>query len=201
MEFAALNGRLRSCMTLGLYTCLSRNGTATENAGDKMANGDASTQTLAMEHGDALALAMESHHHDVVAWLKQSVEWTTPLHYLAVISPQLAKQLLRDGADIYATIAPGTPSPVSIAHDMLAKGQAPRGSAAWLVLCAAEPWSRATHELFPTETRRRVFELNLIGSLLARQHSKTSQGALLDIWADVVLPHALSRGGNGFTAR
>ena len=181
MEFAALNGRLRSCMILGLYACLSRKGAAVEDAGDEG------------EHGDALALALENDHRAVVAWLEQSVEWTTPLHYLSVLSPQRAKQLLRDGADIYATLAPGKPSPVSIARDMLAQGKAPEHSAAWLVLCAAEPWSRATHELFPEQTRLRVFELNLIGALLARQHFETSQGALLDAWADMVLPHALSR--------
>ena len=113
MEFAALNGRLRSCMILGLYACLSRKGAAVEDAGDEG------------EHGDALALALENDHRAVVAWLEQSVEWTTPLHYLSVLSPQRAKQLLRDGADIYATLAPGKPSPVSIARDMLAQGKAP----------------------------------------------------------------------------
>jgi len=177
-----VNGQLRCCMLLKFYACLA-NADASDLADVMDAAGDSC---------DALALAVEHAHQDIAAWLLQSVDWITPLHYLSVARPQRVKQLLRDGAGLHATLGVGRSTPLTIARQLHDKGQAPTGSAAWLVLSAAQPWSRATHELFPNETRRRAAELCHVGSLLAYRFSPL-QGALLDVWTEVLLPLALFR--------
>ena len=53
------------------------------------------------------------------------------------------------------------PTPLSLAYDMDAAGQAGEGSPANLVLKAVEPWSPSTHALFPHAARAQATELLL----------------------------------------
>ena len=86
--------------------------------------------------------------------------------------------------------------------------QCPGGTTPWeeeaardmaaLLLEAAEPWSPHTHELFPAAARARAVELTLLGELLCRSdgmHAMLGGGerALMDVWRDCVVPHAVER--------
>ena len=99
--------------------------------------------------------------HELSAWLILSRQWTTPLHHITIIDGARARTLLRDGADIRAAVDANGPTPLSLAYDMDAAGQAGEGSPANLVLKAAEPWSPSTHALFPHAARVRAVELLL----------------------------------------
>jgi hypothetical protein len=80
-------------------------------------------------------LAMRTGHTALTAWLvTSSRKWTTPLHHLTIISAARAHALLRKGASILAATAPGDPTPLSLARELQAKGEAAEGSAAALVL-------------------------------------------------------------------
>ena len=67
-----------------------------------------------------------------------------------------ARALLRSGADLRAAAATGGPTPLSLAQQMQAVGDAPGDSAAELVLFADQPWSPHTHNLFPGVARARA---------------------------------------------
>ena len=61
----------------------------------------------------AQELATNSNPHDIVAWLVSSRQWSTLLHHLTVLTAARARALLRAGADLRATAAPGSPTPRS----------------------------------------------------------------------------------------
>jgi len=80
-------------------------------------------------------LATRTGHTALTAWLVTSTrKWTTPLHHLTIIPAVRAHALLRKGASILAATAPGDPTPLSLALELQAKGEAAEGSAAALVL-------------------------------------------------------------------
>lgn len=96
-------------------------------------------------------------------WLELTTEWTTPLHYLEFASAARVTALLREGADVHACAASGGPTPLDCAHELLGRpiqqSTASGRAAAELVVAASRPWSQETHRLFPTASRRRVFEV------------------------------------------
>ena len=100
--------------------------------------------------------------------------------------------LLRGAADISAAAAVGGPTPLSLAR---AAGGGAVGSVTHLVLEAARPWSRHTHQLFSAAARARAVELMLIGELLSRDERFLPYGpqAVLDAWEEFVVKHAVSR--------
>ena len=73
------------------------------------------------------------------------------------------------------------------------------GSAAALVLLAAQPWSLKTHELFPQQARSWVREIVLISNHLSRLPqcealTEAARQALFhDVWLDRVIPYLVSR--------
>ena len=136
-------------------------------------------------------LADQSRHANLAAWLVTSCKWTTPLHHLTIIPAARAHALLRKGASILAaSSAPGDPTPLSLARELHAKGEAAEGSAAALVLKAAAPWSRATHELFPDAARAYAVRMLLVGHRLSRlpKYESVAQ-AVFDLWVDHMMPH------------
>ena len=97
---------------------------------------------------------------------------------------------LRGGADLRAAATGAdAPTPLSLAERLRAEGSAPAGSAADLVLRAAEPWSPQTHQLFPSEARARAVELWLLGV----QFSRDDRSAIGDVWMAFVVPYAVTR--------
>jgi hypothetical protein len=135
-------------------------------------------------------LANRLRHANLAAWLVTSCKWTTPLHHLTIIPAARAHALLRKGASILAAAAPGDPTPLSLARELHAKGEAAEGSAAALVLKAAEPWSRATHELFPDAARAYAVRMLLVGHRLSRLPKyETVAQAVFDLWVDHMMPH------------
>tara|TARA_B110001469_G_scaffold101600_1_gene99379 strand:+ start:130 stop:366 length:237 start_codon:yes stop_codon:yes gene_type:complete len=64
-----------------------------------------------------------------------------------------------------------------------------------LVLAASLPWSPDTHALMPAMARARAVELMRLGHLLALQPGRfgTATQALVHVWRDLVLPHAVVR--------
>ena len=96
-----------------------------------------------------------------------------------------ARLLLRGGANIDqgtlrwlhvsdgVVLRPGT-TPLSLARERSAAGEAPEGSACDLVLQVSEPWSPETHPLRSASARARAVDLVRVGHLLS-----TSAGASL----------------------
>ena len=135
-------------------------------------------------------MAADEGHDELHAWLVRSRQWTTPLHHLATIGADRARALLRGGADLRAAAAGAdAPTPLSLAERLRAEGSAPAGSAADLVLRAAEPWSPQTHHLFPSEARARAVELWLLGARFSRE----DRSAVGDVWMAFVVPYAVTR--------
>ena len=148
--------------------------------------------------GTAENVAAHYGHGELRAWLMRSRLWFTPLHHLEIIDAERARALLRDGADLRAALpAADAPTPLSLAGRLRAEGAAPPGSAAELVLRAAESWSPQTHNLFPSGARAQAVELALLGEQLSRSarfdDEPCSAIGLRDVWMAFVLPHAVTR--------
>jgi len=146
--------------------------------------------------GDSIELAEQQGHEELAEWLRCSIDFSTPLHHLEAISEEKARGLLRGGADILAASREGGPTPLGLARAADARGEAPMGSPAWLVLLAAEPWSPDTHSLLPDEARQRARDLLFVGHGIAkrrRRPSRLDDCALVDVWTHFVLPHAVNR--------
>ena len=136
-------------------------------------------------------LATNRGHHDVAAWLVRSRLWTTPLHHLEVLTPERALALLRAGADIHAAAEPGGPTPLSLAQALAAAGGAAEGTAAFLVLEAAKPWSHKTHKYFPEPARARAVELLRVGQWLKRLPNDFP--IPFEVFEVFVMPHEVTR--------
>lgn len=130
----------------------------------------------------------------VARWLRETAEWTTPLHYLQLLPPPSAVSLLRGGADLHARLRDDAPSPLSLARSLAHAKLAPAGSPADLVLRAAEGWGKETHHLFPAEARLRAWRLFCIGWQLSRLPGFAgTEAAMMDIWICHVMPAAITR--------
>ena len=84
-------------------------------------------------------------------------------------------------------------TPLSLAQAMAAAGGAAEGTAAFLVLEAAKPWSRKTHKYFQ---RRRAAPVELWpwAFRFSRQPRFARQEqAMFDVWMTGVLGHAVTR--------
>ena len=145
-------------------------------------------------------VAWRAGHEDVATWLDASWLWCTPLHHLCVIDAARARELLRSGADINAcgwspACGWGGDTPLTIAIQIRnAVGSAIEGTAAALVLRAAERWSPATHELYPEAKRTRAVEVMLMCHRLSRkavQDQGAQSGALFDALMDGVIPELI----------
>ena len=135
-------------------------------------------------------------------WLNLRWRWTTPLHFLDVLSPERTWALLDAGADVDAR-HPGRgpdypvspPTPRSLAEVWVAAGPQGAGSAyatSKIVLQAAQRWSPTTHKFYPEPARARARELRIVGKWL----DKGMQAACpltYDLWVDCVMPWALDR--------
>ena len=98
--------------------------------------GAARTFTIDRTKWTAEEYATFTGHTALAAWLVSSRKWTTPLHHLPATR---AHALIRNGASILAAAAPGDPTPLSLARELHAKGEAAEGSAAALVLSRWRP--------------------------------------------------------------
>ncbi len=136
-------------------------------------------------------LASNRGHHELVAWLVRTRLWSTPLHHLEVLTPERARALLRAGADLHAAAEPGGPTPLSLAQAAAAAGGAAEGTAAFLVLEAAKPWSRKTHKYFPEPARERAAELLRVGQWFKRLPNDFP--IQFEVWETFVMPHAVHR--------
>lgn len=140
-------------------------------------------------------IATDHDHPALAAWLLSSREWSTPLHHLTIITAAHARTLLRGGADLHAACQLGGPTPLSLAKELRTMGNAPEGSAAYIVLCASQPWSPQTHAYFPAAAREHAVAVLCAGHLLVRDSSfEGVAGVLLDVWMANVLPRAVTRG-------
>ena len=105
--------------------------------------------------GQCAAEVARLHHQlQTAMWLEATVQWTTPLHHLELLTPERTLSLLRGGASVHAragsravagTMAAASgsddpepsseaPSPISLARALERAGKAPSGSAAALML-------------------------------------------------------------------
>ena len=74
-------------------------------------------------------------------------------------------------------------------------GGAKEGTAAFLILEAAKPWSRQTHKLFPAPARARAVELMLVGELLSREERFAAYGpqGVFELWMTSMVPRVVTR--------
>ena len=156
-------------------------------------------RTFSTPHGEVTAeevvgVATATDNEAITAFLVESRRWSTPLHHLRIIGATRAREQLRGGADLHAAAAAGGPTPLSLAQALRAAGDAAEGSAASLVLAAAEPWGPRTHSLFPAAARTFAAELLLIGHQLSRQPRFSGEEiSLVDVWTQLVMPFATAR--------
>lgn len=86
----------------------------------------------------AMQIASRSH-PSIGHWLDSTRQWTTPLHYIELHTPDRTMEMLRGGADPHARAAPDACSPLDVARGIERCGQAPPASSAFLLLS----WWRA----------------------------------------------------------
>jgi hypothetical protein len=136
-------------------------------------------------------------HNAVVAWLLDTADLITALHYIVppndLVPPPRARALLRAGADLNAARGANGSTPVHLARELEAEGNAPDGSTARLILRAAGPWTRETHSLFPD--KRRAEACSLVFSIChihARRCVGTGFPEMQD-FAALVLKYAITR--------
>ncbi len=132
----------------------------------------------------------------VVEALRASRDWCTPLHHVEALTPARARALLREGANLHARARPDAESPLERAR-RIGPGQ-PGRDAAEVVLQAAAAWGPDTHELWSHDARARAVELLQLGWRLSRSASPPgpfdgAEQALMDLWREKVVPHALDR--------
>ena len=127
-------------------------------------------------------LAEKGGHDELVTWLDASDDFT-PLHHIEVLLPRRTLSLLRSGA---ASPVAGHPSAALRAKNFLTSH--PLDEAAKMIVCASEPWSPTTHNLWGAPQRTRVLQLLKIGYLL---QAKLAHGAVLDWWVAHVMPDAV----------
>ena len=127
-------------------------------------------------------------------WFEETKQWVSQLHHVEFLPPVRVRELLRAGDDIYSSDGEvDAPTPLSIAQSLIARAGFEHHDGAKLIVSAAEPWSRHTHELFPLEARRRAVELQMVGQLLAKQPMFANQEmAFLDVWTHV-MAYAVTR--------
>jgi ankyrin repeat protein len=161
----------------------------------------------------AVDVAEHRGHPQVAAWLQATAAFCTPLHFLELISADRARELVRAGADLHARDRPDSqavaaqgdapapnqpPSPLERAQRLLnmpasTEGGAQNNAAAAVVVRAAEPWSPASHALFPTSARERAVTMLKLGYQLARRFAATEEQTMIDVWLDLVLPRVITR--------
>jgi hypothetical protein len=122
-------------------------------------------------------LAKRSGNTELVQWLRESANFTTPLQHIEVLTPARAVALLRSGSSPVA----GSPSAAERARKF------PTDETAGLILRASAPWSPQTHRLWGARHRAFAVELLKIGYLMNETH-----GPLLDTWIAHVMPHAIA---------
>ena len=147
----------------------------------------------------------------IADWLGASANLSTPIQYLEVITSERARMILRGErredlaifrydpricVDLHAPF----PSPVSLANDLQRAGRVPAGSTADLVLRAAQPWSIATHALFPQPAREWAWALFKLGVLISQQ-TWLASSAILDVWLSEILPRTIRRDTRPMTVR
>ena len=132
--------------------------------------------------GTPMVVAVREGYHNVAVWLEDS-RWWAPLAHLEVLTAARSRELLAGGASLHA----GWPTP-------LQRATGAEGEVAALVRRAAEPWSSASHSLFPAPARARAVELLRIGYLLAFSPRFCAEASsLADAWRAHVLTHAVTR--------
>ena len=90
---------------------------------------------LSNKHGVSAVDDADACNSELHGWLLDTWLWTTPLHYLEILTPQRALTLLQGGANVH--VRPPTahgPTPLELARELEYAGRASAGSPAALVL-------------------------------------------------------------------
>ena len=128
---------------------------------------------------------------EIAEWLEATVDWT-PLHHMEQLTPERTRALLRSGANPHARVAPGVPTPLERAEELLQEAECDgmTREVAELVVRAAS-WSPDSHELFPAAVREHAVELLKIGQKLA-DDERASLRLPTEVWQCHVMPHAVN---------
>ncbi|KAJ1639547.1 hypothetical protein T492DRAFT_935826 [Pavlovales sp. CCMP2436] len=132
-------------------------------------------------------------------WMLERKGYSSELHNFDLIGEARVRLLLRGGADLYAKSHTGSATPYSLALALLATE--PTHPAARLIVDAAQPWSAATHSLFPNLVRAYVRSLRRLWVQMAFSDKLMgAEIAFSDLWVEFVaqmrvgreLPHRLT---------
>ena len=121
-------------------------------------------------------------------WLKATRSWTE-LHHVEQLTEEHARKLLRRGYDVFVQDRKGV-TPVDRAEKVLSAKKKKGAAAAKLILKAAQPWSPATHDLFPERARADAVKALLLGYAFQRS---TRFSLPIDVWCLHVMPHLVAR--------
>mgnify|MGYP000645510418 CR=1 FL=1 len=128
------------------------------------------------EEVSAIELARAQGYDALANWMDASDGWS-PLHHLEALDSERTRALLRGGASPWAFGGEPVVTPLERAREQ------PASEVARLIRAAAEPWSPATHDLFPRRPRSEAVELMRIGYLLAWSPRFQGQSrSLIDAW-------------------
>ena len=125
---------------------------------------------------------------DNYRWLKATRSWTR-LHHVEHLTERHARMLLRRGDDVFAKTGRGV-TPVDRAEKVLSAKKKTGAAAATLILKAAQPWSPATHDLFPERARADAVNALLLGYAFQRSERFSLP---IDVWRLHVMPHLVAR--------
>jgi hypothetical protein len=138
----------------------------------------------------AVDTARDAGQVDLADWLDRSDGWS-PLHHIEQLTTTRTLRLLHGGASLEAVAGLPPCSPLDRAREQ------PASEVAQLILTAAQPWSVATHHMFPRKARARAVALLRLGYLLASSRFPGEVSAFTDAWlhhAGSVMACAVTRG-------
>jgi len=132
-------------------------------------------------------LASDGERPALLEWLIESRDWCTPLHHLELLSYARALAQLHAGASLHVRAHDEAPSPLDMARAR------PDGPVAQLLLRASQPWSPATHSIYPLEAQRFARTLLWLGVGLAASlpDKDASFVPWMDVWLEFVVPAAI----------
>ena len=172
-----------------MYSCLRGN----EALAKLLCSYGADRDATDFDGDTTITLARMFGHPHIADWLEATREWTTPLHYLDILTPQRAAALLAAGASPHARATATAPSPFTLAKAMQqAEGGVAAGSAAAQVILEVEGWEAENAPLMPAAARARANEMaSALVLWIGPRFAGGAEGMLRDPWKEVVIPRVL----------
>ena len=143
-------------------------------------------------HDTAEHVATHRGHHAIVAWLVRDPQLDGAPPPRVPHARARARAAARRRRPRRRRRAPESRRSARPRPDRGGGRRAAEGTAAFLVLEAAKPWSRKTHKYFPEPARARAVELWPWAFRFSRRFAREEQ-AMFDVWMTIVMGHEVTR--------